>query len=657
MQRLPRQLLPFILAWPVVALVNAVAYSEALRLNLITVHASYRTLVGSYCLWALLAPPIVLLSVHFRPGASSSRSLVLVHASSALLCSVLQWLVWDAPDVPALFLLLRDAGTRLLVYASVVFCTWAVMLVHDIDDATAFEARAMRSWTEARLRGLALPVDSLRGLLGRIAEDLERSPERAERTTVAAAEVLRAQVESSPVGEWSLGSDIALIDSYVDLEASRGRRLTIIVDAAPDLMALPVWPGALAVELSRRIRDDVSGGGTLRISLDRDGDDIRARFSGDGIADSVVAIPPASAPCCPPEWRLSALARAVARRRRTAIALVVAVTFLMAMGVVGFHFLNFRRDALSIADLQWLFLRIGFRVGLLAGVTLLLPVRPPVTSTRLLLGIAGAALAGEWYFHTVAGWPFSGTIGMLFVRAAALAAASFAFTFMSIVAGGVALYMIRLATELSARQELAAVLTERLHTAHARFLRWQMNPHFLFNALNSLAALVRTDLEEGKRFLAALTRFYERATLDESLQMRTVAEESALIREYFSIERIRYGAGTSLHLAVHDAVSRALMPTLLWQPLVENAMKHGRSRGGGIDVRLTFTSSQGQLRIETSNPVEAESRARGDGMGVKLVRERLQRLYASDASLELARERERFTARVVLPLQFGTEEA
>ena len=179
------------------------------------------------------------------------------------------------------------------------------------------------------------------------------------------------------------------------------------------------------------------------------------------------------------------------------------------------------------------------------------------------------------------------------------------------------------------RRHRDAELAAREAELHA--LRYQLHPHFLFNALNGVSALVaERRCEEARTMIAQLGSFL-RSTLDGRAHEVTLAEELALTETYLSIEQARLGERLQVRWDIGAGVLGVEVPTLLLQPLVENAIRHGiarRKAPGSIDIEIG--AYQGQLCLRVCNDgADAVSQESVDGaaLGQSNVRERLARLY------------------------------
>ncbi|HVZ37812.1 MAG TPA: histidine kinase [Candidatus Kapabacteria bacterium] len=178
-------------------------------------------------------------------------------------------------------------------------------------------------------------------------------------------------------------------------------------------------------------------------------------------------------------------------------------------------------------------------------------------------------------------------------------------------------------------------------TAQLRALRAQINPHFLFNSLNSIAALIRIRPQEAEQLtesLADLFRYSLRASEHPTV---TLAEEIASLELYLAIERARFGDRMVVSLNVPEHLRAARVPSLLLQPIVENAVKHGAERMEGtcrVDITATSTGGVVHLHITDTGPGFVGKHLEellGRGTGLANVRDRLLHQFGTAAALEL----------------------
>jgi hypothetical protein len=191
--------------------------------------------------------------------------------------------------------------------------------------------------------------------------------------------------------------------------------------------------------------------------------------------------------------------------------------------------------------------------------------------------------------------------------------------------------------------------------AELRALRAQVNPHFLFNCLHSISALVATDPAGARRMCIDLAEFF-RESLRAGAQPRIpLAAEVALVRRYLAIEQLRFGDRLNATVSVAPDAERALVPPLLLQPLAENAVRHGiATRVDGGDVTISARRHGDRIEIHVENPFDADGRRPGTGIGLVNVRARLETTYAGRATLKVTDSGSRFHVMLSLPLEETT---
>ncbi len=191
--------------------------------------------------------------------------------------------------------------------------------------------------------------------------------------------------------------------------------------------------------------------------------------------------------------------------------------------------------------------------------------------------------------------------------------------------------------KLREREKRTAQLEAQLVQAQLQALKMQLHPHFLFNTLHSISALLHQDPEAADRMIARLGEFL-RLTLENSGQHEvTLQKELEFLKCYLEIERIRFQDRLTVHYDVDPEALDAMVPNLVWQPMVENAIKHGiapRSGRGCIELRAKRLGPKLQLQVEDDGPGLPPSRGPngrpGEGVGLANTRERLRQLYGND---------------------------
>jgi LytS/YehU family sensor histidine kinase len=225
---------------------------------------------------------------------------------------------------------------------------------------------------------------------------------------------------------------------------------------------------------------------------------------------------------------------------------------------------------------------------------------------------------------------------------------------------GVLLYLTAIAVHYMVLATMASRAAEQRESearllageAELRALRAQINPHFLYNSLNSISALTSIDGAKARNMCIQLSEFL-RSTLGMSERTRiSIAEEVELLRRYLDIEKVRFGARLNFEAAVAPDCMDELVPPLLLQPLVENAIIHGIA--GMIDsgiLRLEIArqdSSTIRIVIENSYDPDAPKRKQA-GYGLVNVRKRLHTVYGQAAGVAVDSAGDRFRVQLSLP--------
>jgi len=220
----------------------------------------------------------------------------------------------------------------------------------------------------------------------------------------------------------------------------------------------------------------------------------------------------------------------------------------------------------------------------------------------------------------------------------------------------VAFHYVLIAMEDSRRAEAQATEARMLaRDAELKALKAQVNPHFLFNSLNSVSALTSIDPSKAREMCILLSEFL-RLTL--GLGEKTViplAEELALLERFLAIEKVRFGARLRVEERIQEESKSLLVPPLVLQPLVENAVVHGIANlpEGGV-IRLVSEFQDGRLLLTIENTFDRESTInRPNGLGLANVRKRLEGRYGTDASVRVTSQTDLFRVALSMPAETG----
>jgi LytS/YehU family sensor histidine kinase len=189
-----------------------------------------------------------------------------------------------------------------------------------------------------------------------------------------------------------------------------------------------------------------------------------------------------------------------------------------------------------------------------------------------------------------------------------------------------------------------------LRDARLQALEAQMNPHFLFNCMNSIRALVIEDPPRAQDMVTRLSNVLRHSLRQSEEHTVPLVTEVEAVTDYLALEKVRFEDRLRVEVSVDQQAEQVQVPPMLLQTLVENAVKHGIAQvteAGSLSVRATRHS--GSLRLEVINSGRLQQPAPGTQMGLANIRERLRLLYGDRASLDLRDGSGSVTATVILP--------
>lgn len=193
-------------------------------------------------------------------------------------------------------------------------------------------------------------------------------------------------------------------------------------------------------------------------------------------------------------------------------------------------------------------------------------------------------------------------------------------------------------------------LAAALKDAELLTLKTQMNPHFLFNALNSIRALTIQDPAKAQEAVTRLANILRYTLQSGGKETVTLEEEMAMVRDYLELETVRFEERLDWQASVAPETRLVLVPAMMIQTLVENAIKHGIAqlpRGGRIRIETSFQNGDAAIRITNSGGLRNEPN--GTGLGIANVRQRLNLLYGTRSSFTLSASGDEVTAEVKIP--------
>jgi LytS/YehU family sensor histidine kinase len=189
------------------------------------------------------------------------------------------------------------------------------------------------------------------------------------------------------------------------------------------------------------------------------------------------------------------------------------------------------------------------------------------------------------------------------------------------------------------RELRAAQLEGQLAKAYLQTLKSQLQPHFLFNTMHSISALMLTDIQAADRMMTRLGDLLRMSLESVGTQITTLSRELEFVNCYLEIEKVRFAERLNVTLDIAPETLDASVPHLLLQPLVDNAVKHGISKlPARGEIRITANAQDGELQLDIKDNGPGFEKAGtfpASGLGLRITRERLESLYGQDHSMEL----------------------
>lgn len=202
----------------------------------------------------------------------------------------------------------------------------------------------------------------------------------------------------------------------------------------------------------------------------------------------------------------------------------------------------------------------------------------------------------------------------------------------------------------------AVTLRHQLAEAQLQSMKMQMQPHFLFNALNTIAMMIRKQKgEEAIDMITSLSEMLRNNLSKRRAQFITLEEELTLVNHYLSIESVRYQDRLQLEMNIQEETKQALVPNLILQPIVENAFKHGIAHSlQQALLRIEAYYHQNHLVLEVFNSSNVSSQewilAKSKGIGLRNTTDRLLQLYHGQAGFQINEKEDGVLVRILLPV-------
>ncbi len=214
-------------------------------------------------------------------------------------------------------------------------------------------------------------------------------------------------------------------------------------------------------------------------------------------------------------------------------------------------------------------------------------------------------------------------------------------------------YVMLYYEDLQEKLKVEAQLQTLVNEAELSALKSQINPHFLFNSLNSISSLTITNPDKAQEMVIKLSDFLRYTLSHDKDEKASLKEEFNNLKRYLDIEKIRFGHRLNFNTKIPEECRDFLIPNMILQPLIENAIKHGvYDSTEEVLVELTCTHDSEYVTIEISNEYDPDAvkKKKGQGIGLKNIRKRLQIIYGRQDLFEISADKMVFKATLKLPI-------
>lgn len=214
-------------------------------------------------------------------------------------------------------------------------------------------------------------------------------------------------------------------------------------------------------------------------------------------------------------------------------------------------------------------------------------------------------------------------------------------------------YLVSYARSLRERAQAEEKLKTLVKESELNMLKAQINPHFLFNSLNSISSLIISNPEEAREMTIRLADFLRYSLKHRENEFVTLQEEMVRMKDYLSIEKVRFGEKLNYNLNAAEDCSQVQVPTMILQPLIENAIKHGVYESlEPVSITFSCAIRNEYLQLELKNDYDPNQPSRrGTGVGLQNVSERIRLAYDGRASMAKTSEHGVFKVTLYIPVE------
>jgi two-component system sensor histidine kinase AlgZ len=202
------------------------------------------------------------------------------------------------------------------------------------------------------------------------------------------------------------------------------------------------------------------------------------------------------------------------------------------------------------------------------------------------------------------------------------------------------------------------VLSRAWNDARLQVLRARIRPHFLFNTINAVLGIVRAQPKQAETALEDMADLF-RMAMSDAQDLVPLGREIQLSKQYVALEQLRMGDRLRVDWQIQDVPDEVLIPPLLLQPLLENAVYHGiepLSQGGSIHIVLRRNGDELHLKVENPCPVRTDAPHRGNRVALRNIRERLDLLFDVEASYQVESGKDFYRVEIIFPYVSGVKE-
>ncbi|MEL7002800.1 MAG: histidine kinase, partial [Bacteroidota bacterium] len=212
-------------------------------------------------------------------------------------------------------------------------------------------------------------------------------------------------------------------------------------------------------------------------------------------------------------------------------------------------------------------------------------------------------------------------------------------------------YLLWYNNDLKEKEREELQLQNMLKASELEMLKFQINPHFIFNSLNSISSLTITEPTEAREMVIKLSDFLRSSLGKNNPEEHTLEEELKQMQLYLDIEKVRFGDRLSIAVNIEEGCGNMTLPNLILQPLYENAIKYGiYEQLDNVEIVTSAKNENDNLHISITNQYDCESTSRkGKGIGLMNVRNRLELIYSASDLVTIEKDKSHFTVHLVIP--------